>query len=600
VTIFGRLLAEIAAPSAQALCREGARLYAEGRLEEAQAAFARALGRDDGCLAAHSGLGVLYRRRGELQRALRHLRRAIELDPRGRDLHLLAAQALLEAGEQQEAIARLAELRQARPGDASIELQYARALQAGERIDEARATLEALTGAQPGHAAALEALAALHRDCGLGGEALAAYRRVAELRPDLATAASAALFHEQYLEHDRDALFRRHVEWGERHAAKRHGERFAGRDRSPERVLRLGYVSADFNASSAAFFLEPLFEHHQGSRFELVGYHSSTRRDAQTEKLRARAFAWREVDGLDDAALCALIERDAIDILVDLNGHTRGGRLTVFGRKPAPIQVTYLGYGASTGVAAIDYRITDRWIDPPGEAERYYTERLVWLAQSMWCFKPPAAAPEVTRLPASASGQVNFASLNSFSKVSHTVLETWARILARLPQARLTLVSVPAGESEERVQQIFARHGVAPSRLRFAPRLPFAQYLALHGEVDIALDAFPYCGGATTCTALWMGVPVLTLAGKAALARSGRSLLSTVGLGDWVADSLAEYEAKAIALASDLGALERVRSALRERVARSPLCDAPAFVRELESHYREMWRSWCSTKPTAY
>ena len=324
-------------------------------------------------------------------------------------------------------------------------------------------------------------------------------------------------------------------------------------------------------------------------------YSASSRIDEVTARFRGIADEWRDIHGMPDAQASARIEDDTVDILVDLNGHTRGGRLGVFGLRAAPVQATYLGYGATTGVAAVDYRITDAWLDPPGATERYYVERLVRLPRSMWCFAPPQA-PAVTALPASARGELTFGSLNNFAKASDAALEAWARILAALPLSRLLFAGVPAGPARRRALGVFGAHGIAQKRLIFHERLSFDAFLALHGEIDIALDPFPYTGGATTCNTLWMGVPVLTLEGDAVLARSGSSILRALGLDEWIAVSPEDYMARARRLADDLPALSLLRAGLREHLAKSALCDAAGFTADLEASYRDMWRAWCRTR----
>lgn len=595
--MLGRLISSLVRPrrGAAPLCAEGAVLFCAQRVEEAAAAFERALLREPGCVAAHAGLGSALHRLGETQRALPHLQVAADADPSARDVNLLVAQILLQSGKAVEARRRLAALARERPHDAEVGFYLGAALRQCGDLDGALLHFQAFIERHPDHAGALEALAVLLRDAGFVDAALDAYARAAKLRPDLASAASALLFHEQYRLHQPEKLFRRHVEWGQRFA-RGESRSFPARDADAERRLTIGYVSADFNRSSAAPFIEPILRSHERRAFRIACYSASSRADEVTARLRNAVDLWRDIRGMTDAAARAQVEDDGVDILVDLNGHTRGGRLGVFGLRAAPVQVTYLGYGATTGVSAMDYRITDESLDPPGASESYYVERLVRLPGSMWCYLPPPDAPAVRPLPATAATGITLGSLNNFSKVSDLALETWARILRQLPQSRLLLVAVPSGPARRRALDLLRGHGVADSRLVFHERLSFAEFLALHGEIDIALDPFPYTGGATTCNALWMGVPVLTLEGHAVLARSGSSILRAVGLGEWIATSPEDYIARACQQGADPEALARLRAGLRERMARSPLCDALRFTAALESCYREMWRTWCRTR----
>lgn len=581
--------------SAESLCAQAARLHRDGLHAQSIGAYAAALELDPRCGSAHAGLGALYRSSGEPKRAAEHFCRAAELDPSSRDRGLMMVQALREAERIGEALERAQSLQAGFPRDPDVGLLRAHALRDLGRYDEAVDALERLVAEHPHHVPALEFLAGLYHDCGLLEQSIAMFRRDAALRPDSPQPAGALLLHKQYRRHDRDALFRSHLEWG-----ARFGQPAVGlhpgfcNDPDPERPLSLGYVSADFFSSSAAFFIEPLLEHHDPERFRVTCYHTLNRRDGLTARLRSRVEQWRDVDRLSDSQLCAQLREDRIDVLVELNGHTRGNRLTALAHKPAPVQVTYLGYGATTGLAAIDYRITDRWIDPPGVSERYYVERLAWLPHSMWCFTPFPAAPAVAPLPAASNGYVTFASLNNFSKVSDEVLEVWAALLASIPGSRLLLVGVPTGVTQRRVLAVFARRGVEPSRLVFFGRVPLEVYLRLHHSIDIALDPFPYTGGATTCNALWMGVPVLTLVGESVLARSGLSILSALGLDAWIAHSPEQYLRFARELAADHGMLARLRAGLRERLMRSPIGDGQQYARDIEHAYRGMWRAWCA------
>ena len=542
-------------------------------------------------MAAHAGLGAALQKLGQHERAAEHLVRAADHDAAGRGVRLAAAQLLLRLGNAQGAQLRLARLAADHPDDDEIAYQLGIALREAGDHDAALEHLGRLVARRPQHAAALEAMAALMRDSGLIDEAIEFYARVEALRPDHAATASVVLFHEQYREHDRAALFRRHVQWAHRHVRPT-SVRTARRSADPARVLTIGYVSADFNNASAVQFIHPILRGHDRRAFRIACYAASSRRDALTAELQRAADVWRDIEGMDDDSARERIDEDAVDVLVDLNAHTRGGRLGVFALRAAPVQVTYLGYGATTGVSAVDYRITDRRLDPPGETEAFYVERLVYLPQTMWCFAPPAGAPDVGPLPG-ASGRVTFASLNNFAKVGGECLEAWARLLARCPASRMLFVGVPPGSARVRVLRIFAEHGVGEARVVFHSRLTFERYLALHAEIDIALDPFPYTGGATTCNALWMGVPVLTLEGQTVLARSGASLLHSAGLEGWIANSTEDYIEKACRLSADLSLLAQLRAALRTRIATSPLCDVPAFMQALELAYREMWRTWC-------
>ena len=591
--LFGGRTAASDPRAAEDACAEAAQLLKQGKTEQAGIAFRRALVHDPENFAAHSGLGVLYQRLGDRSRALEHLRRALDAEPQSREIALLAAQLLRAEGRPRDALAALQGASAADPRDPAIGCELARLLRETGNLDAARRHLEALIEHAARHPGIVDELAIVHRECGDVDQAIECYERLTALMPDHARSASARLFHELYRRHDRAAHLARHVLWGERFAPRSLGRTDHANDPDPERRLRIGYVSADFWRTSAAPFIEPLLKHRDRARWQVTCYHASGRNDEATRRFREQADEWRDVNALDDEALSSMVRDDGIDVLIDLNGHTRGGRLPAFARCPAPVQLTYLGYGASTGVAAIEYRLTDRFIDPIGEAERWYTEKLVRLPGSMWCYTPPRSVPEVRDGPAATQGIVTFGSFNNFAKVGPELIDAWADIGAQAPAARFLLVGVPEGDTRRRVAERFARRGVGAERMAFHGRVGARDYYALYHEVDVALDSFPYNGGTTTCDALWMGVPVLTLAGTNTLERSGLSLLSAAQLPEWVTHSKDAYVAMAVSIAKQPEKLTGLRPSMRERVAASSLCDGERFMRGTERALRDLWRAWC-------
>jgi predicted O-linked N-acetylglucosamine transferase (SPINDLY family) len=293
-----------------------------------------------------------------------------------------------------------------------------------------------------------------------------------------------------------------------------------------------------------------------------------------------------------------LIREDRIDILVDLALHTDKNRLLVFAQKPAPVQATYLAYPGNSGLDTIDYRLTDPYLDAADCPRTTESEEPIRLPDTYWCYQPVINPPPgIVPLPALTTGHITFGCLNNFGKVTPVVLATWCRVLAAVPNAHL-LLHTHAGSHRSRLQDLFARNGIDPQRLRFADRLPTAEYFQTYQLIDLALDSFPFPGGTTTCDALWMGVPVISLAGSTPLTRGGVSLLSNVGLPQLVAYSVDEYIEKAVALAGDLPRLAALRAGLRDRMQRSPLMDAPRFARSLEAAYRTMWHRWCAQQKT--
>lgn len=362
----------------------------------------------------------------------------------------------------------------------------------------------------------------------------------------------------------------------------------------PDRPLRIGYVSADFRRHAMAYFVEPFLARHDRRAWRVYCYSNCTRPDEVTQRLRGLADEWRDIAALADDAAARLIRNDGIDILIDLAGHTGGNRLLLFARRPAPIQMTWLGYLGGTGMAAMDYRITDRYADPEGEADSDYREQLLRLPHCKWCYLPPAAMPACNTLPAQSRGCVTFGSFCSFPRISNETLRAWALLLRQLPGARLRMIGAPSGESLDRMLEIFDVAGVNADRLDLLGRLPLDACLRQYLAVDIALDPFPCNGGTTTCESLWMGVPVVSRRGRSGASRSGISLLSNAGLARLVARSWEDYIDIALRLATDLPALAQLRATLREQLRASPLLDAEGLTRDLESLYRAAWRKWCA------
>ena len=427
-------------------------------------------------------------------------------------------------------------------------------------------------------------------------EAVAAFGEALRLKQDYAEAGSALLFCLNYDERCSNAeLFEAHRAWDQRHGRTAPWPATYANDRATQRRLKVGYLSPDFREHSVAFFLEPLLKHHHRKEFELFCYAEVDRPDAVTERFKGFADHWLVTVGMSDAALAERIRHDSIDILVDSAGHTAKNRLPVFTRKPSPVQVTWLGYPNTTGLAAIDYRLVDAVTDPEGEADAFASETLVRLANCFLCYGRPNDATVPAPPPCRTAGTVTFGSFNNATKLSAATLDVWATLLAQLPDARLLLKGRSFADSAFRAAflQALTQRGVSADRVELLPWLPNrAAHLALYDRIDIALDPFPYNGATTTCEALWMGVPVVTLRGDRHAGRVGASLLTQVQLPDLIAGTLAEYVEIAAALAHNPARLSDLRSSLRSRVAASPLCDAPAFARNVESAYRAMWRRW--------
>ena len=466
------------------------------------------------------------------------------------------------------------------------------------RPAEAEAAYRRAIELKPDYAEAHINLGNALKDQGRLAEAEAMYRRAIDLKPDFAKAHSALLLLLNYRPAtDPSALYRAHREWRDRYA--RHLERPArpyDNTRDPERRLRVGYVSPDFRTHSVSFFFEPLLAAHDRAAVELFCYAEVKHPDDTTSRLKTLADYWRSTLGLTDDGVGDLGRADGMDVLVDLAGHTGDNRLLVFARKPAPVQVTWLGYPSTTGLSTIDCRLTDAIADPEEGSGACHSETLVRLPGGFLCYKAPEVAPEVSPLPARTTGFVTFGSFNNSSKVTPEVVAVWARIMRRIPGSHLLLKSRQFADAttRQRYVKLFVGYGIDAPRIRLLPNAPsLEKHLGTYSRVDIALDTFPYNGTTTTCEALWMGVPVITLRGDRHAGRVGASLLARVGLAELIAENEEAYVETAVSLAGDRGRLEALRTGLRARMSASPLCDPAGFARQVEAAYREMWKQWC-------
>lgn len=450
----------------------------------------------------------------------------------------------------------------------------------------------------PGQGQARNNLALALYERGLVEEAIACLREALQRAPDDALTHQFMLFMSNALpQRDLDEWYAEHCLWGQRHADDL--PRYANTPAGATRRLRIGYVSADLREHATAGFIGPILACHDRESFEIFCYSNSDEADDLTQSMQRRAHRWRAIAGMDDARAAHLINTDAIDILVDLSGHTRGNRLGVFARKPAPVQISYLGYLNTSGMAAMDYRITDANADPPGASDRLHSESLLRMPQTLWCYQPPADAPSVSSAPVDRNGYITFGSFNHIAKLNARVLNLWAELMRRLPSSRLQVMALPDEQTAARIRAAMEKHGIDAARIRTLPRLARGQYWQMFGEVDIALDPFPYTGGATTCDSLWMGLPVVSLAGSFGFARSSTTVLVNAGLKELVAADEGQYLDIAVRLAGAAPALAELRGGMRERLSRSPLLDAKGFTRDLEDCYRSVWRQWWARQTAA-
>jgi protein O-GlcNAc transferase len=566
-----------------------------GNLDEAVTSYLRAIQIKPDYVEAHYNLANALRKKGRLDDAIASYREVIRLKPDHGEAHNNLGIALKDAARFADAIAAFGQAVGLKPDMAEIHNNLGSTLTLAGRFEEAISACRAAIRLNPGFTDAHINLCKALTDAGRFDEAIVAYRQAIELKPADADAYGNLLFSLNY-HPDIDAaqILAEHRAWAARHAHPLMGNRRAHpNDRAPDRRLRIGYVSPDFRCHSVGYFTLPLLEHHDHRNFEIFCYSNVLHPDNMTERMKRCCDVWRNIAGLADDAATNIIHADEIDILVDLSGHTSRNRLLVFARQPALIQITYLGYPNTTGMMDMDYRLTDALADPPGSTDHLNVEKLWRLPQCAWCYEPPEDTPDIRPRQ---SGPITFGSFNAFAKITPRLTAIWAQLLGNVPESRLLLKSAGAGEaaSRERLTDLFATFGISRERIEMIGRIPDPRgHLEFYHQVDVALDAYPYHGTTTSCEAMWMGVPMVSLAGQIHVSRVGVSLLSNVGLPELIAQSPEKYVSIAAELAKDLPRLAEMRRTLRSRMRASPLMDATRFARDIEAAYRQMWRNWC-------
>jgi protein O-GlcNAc transferase len=577
----------------------GRALVRLGNLDEAISSFRRALAQRPDYKEACAELGNALHKRGNWQEAIAAYRRVLAIDPRNVEMHLQLAHTLRSRGELEDALETYRKAQVISPGMPEIYHHIGMALEAMDKMDEAAAAYEQAIELRPEYVESLNNLGGIMKDTARAHDALAYYGKAMQLRPGEAITHSNRLYTLHLLpEFDAGAIFHEHVMWNDLHA-KPLGLEIEphDNDRSPGRRLKVGYVSTDFRQHSVAYFLENLLGHHNRNLIESICYSDVAREDAVTQRLKSVADQWKNIVGLSDAKVAEMVRKDKIDILVDLGGHMGGNRLLAFARKPAPVQVTYLGYPDTTGLSVMDYRLTDMYADPQGQTEAFHSERLMRLPTGFLCYHPPTNAPEANELPALSSGKIVFGSFNNAAKISELTIEMWSNILKRLPTSRLILKSRGLSDASPTAYLLekFSKRGISSDRLELRGHAAkLGSHLAQYHEIDIALDTFPYHGTATTCEALWMGVPVITLAGKTHVQRVGVSLLNVMQLKDLIAINGEDYVNRAVDLAKDLDSLKEIRKELRGWMSSSDLTNGKVFANNMEHAYRKLWLRWCS------
>jgi predicted O-linked N-acetylglucosamine transferase (SPINDLY family) len=586
--------------NAEAHSNLGNALKDNGQLDEAIAACRRAIALRPNLPEAHANLGAALAAKGRFDEAIAVCRRAIALRPNMPEAYTNLGVGLAGKGQFDEAIAALRQAIVLMPGLPEARGNLGNALRDKGQLDEAVAAYHHVLSLKPNYAEAHNNLGIALTDLGRIDEAIASYRRALQLKSDYVEAHSNLLLAMLYLsEEEAASTLAEHRAWSAARARPLESKiKNHGNDRSPERRLRIGYVSADFHQHPVRHFLQPLLEHHDRANFEIYCYCNSRRADNVTAHFKHSCNVWRDIVDLPDEEVAAQVRSDAIDVLVDLSGHTGGNRLCVFARRPAPVQTTYLGYANTTGMTAIDYRLTDALADPPGMTDALNVEKLWRLPGCAWCYHPSEDAPEIQPR---GNGPITFGCFNAYAKINARMVDLWAQLLKRAPGSRLLLKSTGAGQasSRRRLTDQFAQCGISSDRIEMRGQIAGSRaHLELYGQVDVALDTYPYHGTTTTCESLWMGVPVVSLSGRTHISRVGVSLLTYAGLPELIAQTPEEYVRLAAALAGDLPRLAELRRTLRPRMQASALLDAPRFALDVEAAYRQMWRAWCLALPS--
>lgn len=574
----------------------GAALKAKGQIDEAVAAYRRALRIDPNYAEAHNNLGVVLHEMRQFTEGMNACRRALEINPNYADAWHNFGNASRSLGHLDRAISAYRRALELRPACPAVLNELGIALRYGGQFGEAIAAYRHAIQIKPDYADALNNLGDALKDQGHLDEAIIYFKRAMRLEKDAFRIHSNVLATLHYRpEMTLSGLLEAHAEYDRLHTAP-----FCTAWRphqnapEPDRQIRLGFISPHFASHPVGRFLIRPLENLDSTLFYVVCYSDTLVTDVMTNRVRTAAALWRDANDMTDEQLSDQIREDRIDILFDLAGHTARHRLQVFARKPAPIQITWLDYVGTTGLAAMDYILADGR-EIPTAAEPYYREKVLRMPDDYICYDPPADAPPVQRLPALENGAFTFGSFNIPAKTTSQMIGVWSRILHRVPHARLMLKNRGLDDpgTSSRFLRLFSDHGIGPDRLELRGWSPSREVLACYHQVDVALDTFPYNGGLTTCEAIWMGAPVVTLPGETFASRHGLSHLSAAGLTETISRNLDEYVDLAVGLTGDLDGLAALRAGLRARVATSPLCDGKRFAVHLARILRDVWRLWC-------
>ncbi len=570
-----------------------------GHPDKAEASYRRTLKIKSNYAEAHNNLGNIFKDLNQLEDAEACYRRALKIKPNYTEAHYNLGKALNDLGHLDEAEVSYRRALEINPFFLEPHYNLGNTLREMGRLKEAEASYRRALQINPDYAEALQNLGITLYGLGLQDEANVCFGRAQEINPYLTSGHSNRLFHlTQNVAVDAETLFTEHCRFGEQFESLfRTNPPQHSNPREPERCLQIGFVSGDLRHHALATFIGPLLMHLANyPQLVLHAYYNHTFEDSVSQQLRLHFNHWHSIASLSDDALAEKIRADGIDILIDLSGHSAKNRLFTFALKPAPVQVTWMGYPCTTGLRSMDYYFADHFILPPGQFDDQFTEKIVQLPASA-PFQPYISAPPVNALPALSNGYVTFGSFNQICKINPSVISLWAQILRALPNSRMLLGAMPADGKCDILIDWFAAEGIEPERLSLHPRCDVNNYLALHHQVDICLDTFPYNGGTTTLNALWMGVPTLTLAGHTAAGRSGVAILGHVSLDSYIAQDEADFVEKGLSAVGHLTSLASVREHLRERFEKSAMGQPEMVSAGVECALRLMWQRWCNGLP---
>lgn len=535
---------------------------------------------------------------GHFAESLRFAEKAVALAPEHAAVWLQLGNALIELKRLSEAERALRQALRIQPRNSEALLSLSYGLAAQNRLSEARDAATAALQIAPASSRIHVSLGSIHNSLGDLSTAIIHYRRARELDPSNLGSWSSELYclsHDAELEPE--AVFLAHKAFGEHAEARFRGQLVPhANDRDPARRLRVGVLSGDFRDHPVARFLEPVWRELDPSRIQLIAYDTHPAADAMAQRLRSLVHAWVDVSRLSDASLAARIRSDGIDILVDHSGHTARNRLGVFARKPAPVQVMWVGYPGTSGLRAMDYRLVDPVIAPPGRLDHLFSEHLAYLP-TMLVFDKPEPLPEVVVPPLVQNGTITYGSFSRMNKLSDHVIALWVAILQRVATSRLVIGAMTDEAAASALQARFVAAGIASERVAFLPRMDMAGYLNAHGQIDLLLDTMPWTSATTAHFGLWMGVPTLTLAGGSLAARLGATTMAAADLNEFVAESEAEYVEIAAQWATRPDDLQHIRLSLRSRLEDQRQRVPAQVARALELRLRQMWQRWCAGLP---